>query len=138
MPGALTLADVFSAEAAEAPYQRLVAVLNRQEAVLERLSERLGALEAAQEGAARSTRDLEAGSIAPLADRVSVLESATKREREALVRKFHAQIEGLTNALQLKCDRRELTEAVERAERATLKLGLEVRHRLPEESEGNC
>lgn len=126
MPTALTLADVFNAEAAEAPYQRLVAVLNRQETLLARLSERLDALQASQETAARSTRELEEQTIAALADRVSALENETKREREALADDCRAQIQALESALQLKCDRRALTDAAERAERATLKLGLEV------------
>jgi chromosome segregation ATPase len=126
MPTALTLADVFNAEAAEAPYQRLVAVLNRQETLLTRLGERLDALQASQETAARSTRELEEQTIAPLADRISALEGETKREREAIADACRAQIQALESALRLKCDRRALTDAIERSERATLKLGLEV------------
>lgn len=122
----VTLADVFDVEAAEAPYQRLVAALNRQEALLERLNARLDNLGRQQEATSRAVDRLESDKLFSLQNQVAEVKSSAERDRQELWRECNEQIERLEAVVGEKSDRNELLDAAGRAESATIKLGLEA------------
>lgn len=127
MASALTLADLFNAEAAEAPYQRLVDVLNRQTARLELALTRLEVLELAQTATSAAWDQLQSQQLPSLQNRLQELEDQVQHRCDRYERQCIAGLTRLENTLADKADKEEMQEELARVNRATVKLGHEVR-----------
>ncbi|KAG6612072.1 Pyridoxal kinase [Phytophthora cinnamomi] len=125
---ALQVGDLFDAQAAEAPIQRLVAVLNAQAAQIRELQQALRAVQATQRQTVADCDALRAA-VSPLDPRVV----CTERDVAAL-KQFKAaaqqQLQAFSRQLQTKCDRQELRDAEVRAKTRSESTAEQLRNEL--------
>lgn len=128
MAALLQVADLFDAQAAEAPIHRLVAVLNAQAAQIRELQEALRVVQATQRQTQAGCSELRAA-VSPLHPRVQATESdvATLRQFKAVAQQ---QLQAIRLQLETKADRQELQDAEIRAKTRSEQTAKELRSEL--------
>ncbi|RLN97456.1 hypothetical protein BBJ28_00014685 [Nothophytophthora sp. Chile5] len=121
----LQVADLFNAQAAEVPYQRLVAVLNTQARQIQKLQEMLRDLQDTQRQTLQDSDALHA-IVSPLCARLLHLEGelATQRTEQAAAQQQRSRMQ---HELCSKVEQQELRDWRAESERNTVQLGQELR-----------
>ncbi|RLN92421.1 hypothetical protein BBJ28_00009978 [Nothophytophthora sp. Chile5] len=121
----LQVADLFNAQAAEVPYQRLVAVLNTQARQIQKLQETLRDLQDTQRQTLQDSSALHV-IVSPLSARLQRLEVelSTQRTEQSAAQKQRNQMQ---HELCNKVEQQELLDWRAQSERSTVQLGQELR-----------
>lgn len=125
---ALQVADLFDAQAAEAPIHRLVSVLNAQASQICELQENLRILQATQRQTLADCRALHAA-LSPLDPRVQRSENDVAKLKQFQIA-AQSQFETINRQLRVKADRQEVDAVEIRAKTSSEHLGEELRSKL--------
>ncbi|OWZ16615.1 hypothetical protein PHMEG_0009574 [Phytophthora megakarya] len=128
MASSLQVADLFDAQAAEAPILRLVSVLNAQAAQIHELQENLRLVQATQRQTLADCETLHA-LVSPLTPRVQSTEDDVVTLKQFQVEALR-QLETIKRQLQDKADRQDVDDVEFRAKTSSEQLGNELRSEL--------